>query len=366
MSRERILIAMSGGVDSAVAAARLVDQGFDVVGVTLHLWDYPDAGDARSHDRCCAPEDQYDARRTADLLGIPHFTFDRRALFAKTVVKPFVEAYLAGETPSPCTACNREVKVAELVALADRLGASRVATGHYARLGRTGDGLPFLREGVDGAKDQSYFLYATKHELLERLAFPLGDSLKPEVRAEAVTRNLPGATKGESQELCFVGAGAGAYAAFVEERAQSRVRPGPVVDADGRVVGAHDGIHRFTIGQRKGLGIAARTRTFVTAIDADTATVHLGDGDRLHAMAAELDDVVLAPGITLPLEARVRVRYRHEGAAARIEWSSGGTAVVRFRAPVRAVSRGQVAVFYDGDRVLGGGRILSAAPKLAS
>ena len=366
MSRERILIAMSGGVDSAVAAARLVDQGHDVVGVTLHLGDYPDEGDARSHGRCCAPEDQYDARRTADLLGIPHFTFDRRELFAKTVVEPFVEAYLAGETPSPCTACNRGVKIAGLVALADRLGAARVATGHYARLGHTSDGLPFLREGADASKDQSYFLYATRRELIERLVFPLGDSLKPEVRAEAVSRNLPGATKGESQELCFVGAGAGAYASFVEERAPGRVRPGPVVDAEGRVVGAHEGIHRFTIGQRKGLGIAAAQRTFVTAIDAATGTVHLGDGDRLQAQAAELDDVVLAPGVTLPLDARVRVRYRHEGAMARIEGSGGGTAIVRFTTPVRAVSRGQVAVFYDGDRVLGGGRILSVEPKLPS
>lgn len=360
-SRERILIAMSGGVDSAVAAARLVDQGHDVVGVTLHLWDYPEEGGARSHGRCCAPEDQYDARRTADALGIPHFTFDRRELFAKTVVEPFVEAYLAGETPSPCTACNRGVKIAELVALADRLGAARVATGHYARLGRTSDGTPFLREGADASKDQSYFLYATRRELLERLAFPLGDSQKPEVRAEAVQRKIPGATKGESQELCFVGAGAGAYASFVEERAKERLRPGPVVDSEGRVVGAHEGIHRFTIGQRKGLGIAVGHRTFVTAIDPGTATIHLGEGAELHSVAAELDDVVLAPGVALPLDARVRVRYRHEGAQARIESRVESAATVRFTTPVRAVSRGQVAVFYDGDRVLGGGRITSAS-----
>jgi tRNA-uridine 2-sulfurtransferase len=232
ISRERVIVAMSGGVDSAVAAARLVDQGHDVVGVTLHLWDYPEEG-AGSHGRCCAPEDQYDARRTADALGIPHFTFDRRELFAKTVVEPFVEAYLAGETPSPCTACNRGVKIAELVALADRLGAAKVATGHYARLARTADGIPYLREGRDGSKDQSYFLYATPREHLERLVFPLGDSLKPEVRAEAVARAIPGATKGESQELCFVGAGAGAYAAFVEDRAKGRVRPASPSDSAG-------------------------------------------------------------------------------------------------------------------------------------
>src|SRR3954469_23914469 len=178
---------MSGGVDSGVAAARLVDQGHDVVGVTLHLWDYPEEG-AGSHTRCCAPEDQHDARRTADMLSIPHFTFDRRELFAKTVVEPFVEAYLAGETPSPCTACNRGVKIAELVAIADRLGAAKVATGHYARLERDANGTPYIAEGSDPTKDQSYFLYATPREHLDRLVFPLGASKKGEVRAEAVAR----------------------------------------------------------------------------------------------------------------------------------------------------------------------------------
>ena len=371
VSRERVIVAMSGGVDSAVAAARLVDEGHDVVGVTLHLWDYPETG-AGSHGRCCAPEDQYDARRTADALGIPHFTFDRRELFAKTVVEPFVDAYLAGETPSPCTACNRGVKISELMALADRLGATRVATGHYARLARTEPsaeaprGIPYLREGADPSKDQSYFLYATPLAHLDRLVFPLGDSMKQEVRAEAVRRNIPGATKGESQELCFIGgsrSGAGAYAAFVEARAKGRVRPGPIVDADGKVVGNHEGIHRFTIGQRKGLGVALGKPAFVTAIDTDTATVRLGEGEGLGSIAADIDDLVLAPGVSLPFDARVRVRYRHEGAEARVEaaLTDATRAVVRFTKPVRAVSRGQVAVFYAngplGDRVLGGGRL---------
>ena len=348
---ERVLIAMSGGVDSAVAAARLVDQGHEVVGVTLHLWDYPEAG-AGSHGRCCAPEDQYDARRTADALGIPHYTFDRRELFAKTVVAPFIDAYVAGETPSPCAACNRGVKIAELVALADKLGAARVATGHYARMGRTADGLPFIREGVDGSKDQSYFLYATARSELERLVFPLGESTKPEVRAEAVARKIPGATKGESQELCFVGAGAHAYASFVEERAKPRLRPGRIVDAEGRTVGLHDGVHRFTIGQRKGLGVALGKPAFVTKIDAETSTVHLGDEEHLAATTARIEDVVTAPGVALPREARVRVRYRHEGAMGEVTPDA-----IRFAEPVRAVSRGQVAVFYEGDRVLGGARI---------
>lgn len=355
-SKMRVLVAMSGGVDSAVAAARLVDEGHDVVGVTLHLWDYPDEGPG-AHARCCAPEDQYDAKRTADALGIPHFTFDRRELFAKTVVAPFVEAYLAGETPSPCAACNRGVKIAELVALADRLGAARVATGHYARLGRSASAAPFIREGVDASKDQSYFLYATRREELERLAFPLGESTKAEVRAEAIARKLPGAEKGESQELCFVGSGAGAYAAFVEERAAGRLRPGPIVDADGRIVGAHDGVHRFTVGQRKGLGVALGKPAFVTSIDAESATVHLGDEAKLESQAAVVDDIVTAPDVELPVDARVRVRYRHEGARGRVERSTGARGTIRFEGPVRAISRGQIAVFYEGDRVLGGARI---------
>lgn len=358
--RERILVAMSGGVDSGVAAARLVDEGHDVIGVTLHLWDYPEEGEVGAHGRCCAPEDQYDARRTADALGIPHFTFDRRDLFRRTVVEPFVDAYLAGETPSPCAACNRGVKIAELAQLADRLGATKIATGHYARMGRSERDAPFIREGLDRSKDQSYFLYATARSELERLVFPLGESTKAEVRAEAIARKLPGATKGESQELCFVGAGQGAYASFVEQRAtKERLRPGPIVDSDGRVVGNHDGVHRFTIGQRKGLGVAIGKPAFVTSIDPKSGTVRLGDDAELASMFATVEDVIVAPDVDLPIEsARVRVRYRHDGALARVERgereSSGR---ITFVDPVRAISRGQIAVFYDGDRVLGGGRI---------
>ncbi len=359
--KARVVVAMSGGVDSAVAAARLHDAGHEVVGVTLHLWDYPDdPSEKGGHGRCCAPEDQYDARRTADALGFAHYTFDRRELFAKTVVAPFVDAYLAGETPSPCSACNRGVKIAELCAIADRLGADHVATGHYARVLRDAEGTPYIATANDDTKDQSYFLYATPRAQLERLVFPLGESTKSVVRAEAVSRNLPGATKGESQELCFVGGGKGAYTSFVAARAGAdRIRPGAIVDATGRTVGQHDGIHRFTIGQRKGLGVALGDRAFVTKIDAATGTVELGTEDDLVAEAAELDDVVLAPGIALPLHARIRVRYRHGGAMAEVEASRDG-AHARFLEPVRAVTRGQIAVFYDGERVLGGARIAGA------
>jgi len=353
-----VLVAMSGGVDSSVAAARLHDAGWDVVGVTLHLWDYPEARASGGHGRCCAPEDQYDARRVADAVGFPHFTFDRRELFARTVVEPFVDAYLAGETPSPCTACNRGVKLAELFALADRLGAGHVATGHYARVVRGAGGVPRLAMGTDRSKDQSYFLYASPRGWLERLVFPLGESSKGEVRAEAAARSLPGASKGESQELCFVGGGAHAYTEFVATRAAGRVRPGLVVDDSGRPVGEHDGVHRFTVGQRKGLGVALGKPAFVTRIDGGSGTVHLGDDTALHARGATLADVVLAEGVRLPVRARVRVRYRHEGEAATVEGGAGRARIV-FDAPVRAVTPGQIAVLYDDDRVLGGGRIVA-------
>src|SRR4051812_10717279 len=213
VARERILIAMSGGVDSSVAAAWLVQRGYDVVAVTLHLWDYPDDGSVRG--RCCAPEDQHDARRVADHLGIPHYTFDRRELFQEHVIGPFVDAYLEGRTPSPCVACNRSVKLRELFPLAERLGASFVASGHYARVALE-QGRARLYRGRDRGKDQSYFLHMLRADELAPLVLPLGDATKEEVRAEAVARCLPGATKGESQELCFVPAGR--YDAFVAER----------------------------------------------------------------------------------------------------------------------------------------------------
>jgi tRNA-specific 2-thiouridylase len=360
---ERTIVAMSGGVDSSVAAARLQDAGIEVVGVTLHLWDYSDEPRARGgHGRCCAPEDQYDARRVADALGFAHFAFDRRELFARSVVDPFVDAYLAGETPSPCTACNRGVKLAELFALADRLGASRVATGHYARIVRDADGTPRLCMGADRTKDQSYFLFASPREWLERLVFPLGESTKGEVRSEALARGLAGAEKGESQELCFVGSGPRAYADFIAERAPERIRPGVIVDESGRSVGVHDGIHRFTIGQRKGLGVAVGKPAFVAHIDADTATVHIGGEEALLSRGATLTDLSLAEGVSLPARARVRIRYRHDGETAVVVASSQGGASVVFDEPVRAVTRGQMAVLYDGDRVLGGGRISGVLP----
>ncbi len=349
--RERILVAMSGGVDSSVAAARLLAQGFDVVGVTLHLWDYPDDSSVKS--RCCAPEDIHDARRVADALGFPHYAFDRRELFQREVIEPFVEGYLAGETPSPCVRCNRGVKIRELVQLADRLDAARVATGHYARLVQHEERTE-LHRGRDATKDQSYFLHMLSQPTLRRLCFPLGDLQKGEVRAEAQRLKLPGADKGESQELCFVPAGR--YDAFVAARAPDRLRPGPIVDDTGRVVGEHTGVHRFTIGQRRNLGVALGKPSYVVDIDAKRGRVELGPVERLLTRETELADVALAEDVALPAAMQVQVRYRGTPHPARVVRSVDGVRVV-FDQPVQAVVPGQFAVFYAGERVLGGGLI---------
>lgn len=358
---ERIVVAMSGGVDSSVAAARLLAAGYEVIGVTLHLWDYPDDGAVKS--RCCAPEDIHDARRVADFLGFPHFAFDRRELFQAEVVQPFVDSYVQGETPSPCVRCNRGVKSRELFALADRLGARRVATGHYARIVER-DGRYELHRGRDASKDQSYFLHLLDERELERLVFPLGDSDKAEVRAEAQRLNLPGAHKGESQELCFVSAGR--YDAFVAERAADRVRPGPIVDETGRELGQHRGIHGFTLGQRRNLGVATGQRTYVVGVDPSTATVKLGPKERLLAAGAIVEEGRLVNDVSTPFEAEVEVRYRGKPHPARVSAAGPGRFRVEFLSPVQAVVRGQYAVFYRGTRVLGGGLIKESLPLTSS
>jgi tRNA-specific 2-thiouridylase len=334
---------MSGGVDSSVAAARLVAAGHDVVGVTLHLWDYPDDGSVRG--RCCAPEDQYDARRTADRLGIPHFSFDRRADFLREVVDPFVDGYASGETPSPCVSCNRGVKLREIFAIARRLGADLVSTGHYARVIRDESGVAWLAPAKDASKDQSYFLHALTPDQLAMLVFPLADATKPEIRAEAAALGLPGAEKGESQELCFVPTGR--YDAFVEQRAGAKIRPGPILDASGRVVATHAGVHRFTVGQRKGLGVALGQPAFVVGIDAATASVQLGPAEALDTVSIEADRSQFAASMPRTFEAIFKVRARHEGARGVVTLLDDGQARIDFASPVRSVSPGQYAVAYE-------------------
>jgi len=361
----RILVALSGGVDSAIAAARLVDAGHEVIGVTFRLWQEPVPA---PEPGAPGPRDAVaDARRVAESIGIPHRIVDQRQHFAATVVTPFVDAYLSGQTPSPCVYCNRQIKLHSLLQLADELGAAAVATGHYARVRRDGGGRSHLLRSRAGGKDQSYFLYRLVGPGLERLVLPLGDSDKPTVRAEAAARGLPNARRSESQELCFVADGD--YAAFVERQAPDRIQPGPLLDRAGQPLGQHGGIHRFTIGQRRGLGVALGHPAFVTRIDGQRQAVTVGTEADILAPGALLTDWIGAEDVSLPLSADVQIRSQHRACAARLTARAAAEpaagVVVRFDAPVRAISPGQAAVAYHGDRVLGGGRIVRSLDSTA-
>jgi tRNA-specific 2-thiouridylase len=344
---------MSGGVDSSVAAALLVEQGYEVVGVTMHL--------AGASSRCCSLDDAEDARRVADALGMRFYVANYTDAFRREVVEPFADAYLAGRTPIPCVACNRRFKFHHLLDRARAFGASGVATGHYARLADDGAGGRRLLRGRDADKDQSYFLFDLGQEQLAGACFPLGDLTKDEVRGRARSLGLTTAEKPESQEICFVPDGD--YAAVVESlRPDALPGEGDIVDADGQVLGRHAGIHRFTVGQRRGLGISAPAPLYVTRLDPTTNRVRVGTVDELESPAALLEGVSWISGRapSASVQASVRVRYRDEGQAARIEPGESGTAVVRFDQPVRAVTPGQAAVFYQGATVLGGGWIASS------
>ncbi len=342
---------MSGGVDSSVAAALLVEAGWQVVGVTLHLWD---AEGEQKVGRCCAPEDRDDARRTCEHLGVPHYVIDERASFRRDVVEPFLDEYRAGRTPSPCVHCNRTVKLLRLAEIATDLGCSHVATGHYARLlqGDEGEAPVRLLRGRDLAKDQSYFLFGVPPAVLGRMLFPLGDLEKEASRAEARRLGLPNADKPDSQELCFVPDGD--VRAF-SRRERGPSAPGVVRDAHGEVLGRHEGVEGFTVGQRKGLGVGGggAPRYVLRIVGSD---VVVGSGDELYRHELEAVGVRWLRAPRGAFDGQVRIRYRHEPAPAHIEPRAEGFHV-RFEAPQRAITPGQAAVVYVGDEVLGGGFI---------
>jgi tRNA-specific 2-thiouridylase len=350
----RVLVAMSGGVDSSVAAALLREQGHELVGVTLHLWD---ASGADKVGRCCAPEDRDDARRTCEALGIPHYVVDERDAFRATVVEPFVEGYRRGTTPSPCVACNQQVKLGRLLELADAFGCAHVATGHYARITRDADGSPVLLRGRDRGKDQSYFLFGVGEDVLDRLVLPLGELEKARTRSEGQRLGVPNWAKKDSQELCFVPDGD--VGGFVSRQPGASPARGRVVTAEGEVVGAHEGVHHFTVGQRRGLGLGGGPTRYVLRIVPDTAEVVVGSEDGLRADAVRVADARwLGAPPTAPFEALVQIRYRHEAAPALVTPEGAGF-VARFVAPQRAIAPGQAAVVYVGEAVRGGGSIVS-------
>jgi tRNA-uridine 2-sulfurtransferase len=357
MTRPRVILGMSGGVDSSVAAALLVDQGYDVHGVTLQVWEQEDESASvskRWQERSCCKIGI--ARHVAKRLKIPYEIVDTRRTFRASVIDDFLSGYLAGTTPNPCVRCNERVKLRSLVALAEERGADFVATGHYAQIDN-GGGRFSLKRSADDRKDQSYFLYRLKQAWLPRLLFPVGGMQKPDVWARAEALDLPPDEVRESQEICFVTQGD--YRTFIETEAPEARQPGLFVDTDGRELGRHDGIAFYTPGQRRGLGVAAGQRLYVQRVDSTTNTVVLGTDDSLLRSECRVADLNLFDEslLTGPREAGVKVRYATPASPASLTPDSNGTITVRFSTPQRALSPGQSAVFYDGDRVLGGGII---------
>jgi tRNA-specific 2-thiouridylase len=373
---ETIAVAMSGGVDSSTVAAILAAQGHAVVGLTMQLWNQrrlPQlAGEGPVQHRCCSMDDVYDARRVAEHLGFPYYVINFERQFEESVVRPFVEDYLRGRTPIPCTRCNTDVKFEELLRTARQIGASRLATGHYARIVWNADsGRYELWRARDANKDQSYFLFGLTQEQLARTIFPLGDLPKAEVRDIARRAQLPVAEKPESQEICFVPSGD--YAQFIEAYREEQgsgapEREGEIVMASGEVIGRHRGIHNFTVGQRRGLGVATGTSLYVLALDPQANRVVVGcdaEARRRDCVVENVNWLSIARP-TAPLEAQVKIRHKHEPACAVLECAGENAVRVTFRAPQRAITPGQSAVFYAGEKVLGGGWIAASCANESS
>jgi len=363
-----IAVAMSGGVDSSTVAALLVRQGHKIVGMTMQLWNQrrlPElAPETAGHGRCCSLDDVYDARRVAEQVGIPYYVVNFEQQFEEQVVQPFVEEYLAGRTPIPCTLCNNYIKFDRFLEMADAVGAHQIATGHYARVryDETSGRYQLLR-ARDSSKDQTYFLFGLTQKQLARTLFPLGEMVKPEVRELAREMDLSVASKGDSQEICFVPNGD--YAAFLnaylkDKGVEPKTTRGEIVTTDGRAIGEHQGVHHFTVGQRKGLGIAAKEPLYVISTDPQTQRVVVGGNDDLLCGRFVVRQVnwISIGAVTSPTRAQVKIRNKHAGAQATLHPTDDPSRVdVVFDEPQRAVTPGQGAVFYEDDLVLGGGWI---------
>jgi tRNA-specific 2-thiouridylase len=368
----RVVVAMSGGVDSSVAAALLAEQGHDVIGVSMQL--YPStpreeavglvvgrSGQATTAvdkwGTCCTMDDLHDARRVCATIGIPHYIVNFESQFGEHVISNFVREYVSGRTPIPCSHCNSDLKFAELLDRATAYDAEQLATGHYARIVRDDRGRYHLYRGADNSKDQTYFLFSLTQDQLGRAAFPVGHLDKHTVREHARRLNLHVTSKPDSQEICFVPDGD--YAAFVERQTPAAARAGTIVDDDGRVLGTHAGVHRFTIGQRKGLGLSSTEPLYVLAIKPESAQVVVGGRDALGRTTLTASEVNWVSGVapTDWLRVSAQIRHRHSAAPAKVRSTEDGRAELEFDTPQTAITPGQAVVFYDGDEVLGGGWI---------
>jgi tRNA-specific 2-thiouridylase len=355
-ARARVVVGMSGGVDSSATAALLLEQGYEVVGITLKLW--PQDCVSRAEDKCCGPQAVMDARAVCHKLGVPYYLVDEAEEFQSKVIRYFADEYKAGRTPNPCVMCNQNLKFGRLLERANQLGAQYIATGHFARVEKNPDGRYLLRRGRDSRKDQSYFLFSLHQNQLSRAMFPLGEKTKSDTREVARHCNLKTADKQESMEICFVPDND--YGKFLQQAKLVEKHRGETVDLDGRVLGHHDGIEFYTIGQRKGLGLSSPRPLYVVELDSANNRVIVGEDSALERESFEVSQCNWIAFEAPPeeIEATVKIRYNHPGTAATIRPLSNGKAKVTLRMPQRAITPGQAAVFYQDDLVVGGGWIV--------